>query len=122
MRRGRRVGSRSRPRGRTISGMERALGILLLAGAGQAQDEAAVDFAPLDAALGARAAEGRFAGVVAVGRAGEVLHVGAFGEASVELGVPHAADTRFKLHSLSKPLLATLVLRRPMTLVAFDAE
>ncbi len=68
-------------------------------------------FDRIDAALELRATEGRFAGVVVVAKGGESLYSRAFGEASVELAVPHSIETRFKLHSLSKPLLATVVLR-----------
>jgi len=65
----------------------------------------------VDAALAARAGEDRFAGVVGVARGGEVLHVAAFGEADLEHGVAHTVDTRFKLHSLAKPLLSAVLLR-----------
>lgn len=68
-------------------------------------------FEALTTELERRASEQRFAGVVGVGRGEEVLYLRAFGAASVELGVPNAPGTRFKLHSLTKPLLATLLMR-----------
>lgn len=68
-------------------------------------------FAELTAELERRAGEGRFAGVVGVGRGEEVLYLRGFGAASVEHGVKHSGQTRFKLHSLSKPLLATVLVR-----------
>lgn len=74
-------------------------------------DVSSEPFSTLTAELERRAREGRFAGVVAVGQGEEVLYLRGFGAASVELGVAHSAETRFKLHSLSKPLLATLLLR-----------
>ncbi|MEQ1892616.1 MAG: serine hydrolase domain-containing protein [Planctomycetota bacterium] len=87
------------------------LAALTLAWFQEGSPGARAPFAALTAELAQRASEQRFAGVVGVGRGDEVLYLRGFGLASVELGVPHAPETRFKLHSLSKPLLATVLMR-----------
>ncbi len=74
---------------------------------GTDQDQLA---AAIDAALGPATAQGRFSGVCAVATAGKVQYLGTFGEANVEFGVAHSPGTRFKLHSLSKPLLSATLL------------
>ena len=87
------------------------LAALVLAWFQESSPAARESFAALTTELAQRASEQRFAGVVGVGRGDEVLYLRGFGLASVELGVPHAPETRFKLHSLSKPLLATVLMR-----------
>jgi len=63
----------------------------------------------LDEALAPFTAE--FAGVIRVERGGEPTFERAYGFASWELDIPNRVDTRFKLHSLSKPLTAALIHR-----------
>jgi len=66
--------------------------------------------AALDAALKPYAASFRFSGNALVAQHGEVLFERGYGLAHAPFQVRHDADTRFKLHSLTKPLTATLVM------------
>lgn len=52
-----------------------------------------------------------FNGTVLVARGGKVLFRGAYGKAQVEWAVPSSPTARYRIGSLSKPLIATLVLR-----------
>lgn len=53
----------------------------------------------------------RFAGTVLIARDGEIVFEGAYGYADIEWGIPNATDARYRIGSLSKPFLATLVMR-----------
>ena len=50
--------------------------------------------------------QGRFAGVVLVQTGGSDLYSRAVGDAVREFGVPHDRWTRFKFHSLTKPIVS----------------
>lgn len=52
-----------------------------------------------------------FNGTVLVARGGEVLLRTAHGQANVEWGVPSRADARYRIGSLTKPLVATLAMQ-----------
>ena len=58
----------------------------------------------LDEVITAAAGSGAFAGVVLVRYGDGTEYVRAVGDAVRELDVPHRRDTRFKLHSLTKPI------------------
>lgn len=65
---------------------------------------------PYDEAVQAFVADGTFSGVVLVERAGEELFRSHYGTANKELDVPFTRGTRFRFHSLTKPLLSAAVL------------
>lgn len=52
-----------------------------------------------------------YAGAFAVAEDGEVVHAAGYGRADVERGTPVESDTRFDIGSLTKPFVATVVLR-----------
>lgn len=52
-----------------------------------------------------------FAGTVLIARQGEVVFEAAYGDAIVEWGVKNTLDARYRIGSLSKPFLATLVMK-----------
>ncbi|MCG8457135.1 MAG: serine hydrolase [Holophagales bacterium] len=53
---------------------------------------------------------GQFSGAWLVAESGSIVSKGGLGEANREWSVPNAADTRFNLGSITKPLTAALVL------------
>ncbi len=52
-----------------------------------------------------------FNGTVLVARGGKVLFRGSYGQANAEWSVPNGPDGRYRIGSLSKPLIATLVMQ-----------
>jgi len=52
-----------------------------------------------------------FNGTVLVARGGKVLFRGSYGQADAEWSVPNGPDGRYRIGSLSKPLIATLVMQ-----------
>ncbi len=52
-----------------------------------------------------------FSGTVLIARQGEVILEEAYGEADLEWGVKNTVDARYRIGSLSKPFLATLVMK-----------
>jgi len=86
-----------------------AAAALLLTGPLSAQT--APHLAPVDAAVEPLMGQGHFPGMaVAVLREGEPVHVGSYGLASIEHGVPVARETVFELASLTKHMTALAVL------------
>lgn len=57
------------------------------------------------------AARRGFNGTVLVARGGRILFRGSYGEANVEWSVHSAFESRYRIGSLSKPLIATLVMQ-----------
>ena len=51
-----------------------------------------------------------FSGTVLIARKGEILLESSYGKANIEWGVPNSPDARYRIGSLTKPLLATLVM------------
>lgn len=60
--------------------------------------------------LAAAAALGQFSGSVLVAEEGRVLVDTAFGLANIELGVPNAPETRFRVASITKPFTAMAIM------------
>ena len=52
-----------------------------------------------------------FNGTVLVARGGKVLFRGSYGQANVEWAAPNGSNERYRIGSLSKPLIATLVMQ-----------
>jgi CubicO group peptidase (beta-lactamase class C family) len=70
----------------------------------------AQDPARMDAAAKAQATGGRFMGSVLVARGDTVLFEKSYGTANVEWGIPNAADTKFRIGSLTKQFTAAAIL------------
>lgn len=60
--------------------------------------------------LDARTRNGTFSGVVLIARGSEVIFERAYGDADYESVTPNRIDTRFRIASLTKPLVATAAL------------
>lgn len=52
-----------------------------------------------------------FAGTVLIARDGDIIFEQAYGEASIEWSVANSLESRYRIGSLSKPFLATLIMR-----------
>ena len=116
---------KSQMRWRGVAGMAQALctvltvivavGMLALGGgAGAARAEAPADAAlagRIDAVLNAAVAQKKIVGaVVVVARNGQVVYQRAVGMADLENGAPMKLDTRFRLASMSKPIVSAAAL------------
>ena len=55
-------------------------------------------------------AEGHFSGNVLIAEGDEVVFENSYGYAVEEFGIPMGSDTRFKLHSLTKPITSVAVM------------
>lgn len=80
--------------------------LVVLVAPTQAQDAASIA-----ALVSAYHDAGRFDGSVLVSDGGAVVYSGGVGMASVEWGIPNAADTRFRVGSVTKQFTAALVLQ-----------
>lgn len=52
-----------------------------------------------------------FNGTVLIARGGKVLFRGSYGQADAEWAIPNQPDARYRIGSLSKPLIATLIMQ-----------
>lgn len=94
--------------------MRPLLALLLLPAFSPAQSPAPARLTDIDAALQQFVDAGELSGAVAVvGRADGTKHTSVVGRASLEAGTPMAADTPFRIASMTKPVTAVAV----MTLV-----
>lgn len=66
--------------------------------------------AKVDSLLNARHDAGTLHGAVAIGREGDVLYTGGWGDAHRDRGISNEASTRFLIGSLTKQFTATLIL------------
>ena len=65
----------------------------------------------IDQLLEAYHRENRVSGVILVSKRGEVIYKRGFGLANREFSVPNQPNTKFRLASIAKPLVAVLVMR-----------
>jgi CubicO group peptidase (beta-lactamase class C family) len=84
-----------------------ALALLFAQHAARAQDKAA----KIEEVLSLAHKYGQFNGSALVAENGKVIYKKGFGMANMEWGVPNAADTRFRLGSITKQFTAALVLQ-----------
>lgn len=86
-------------------------GVFLLLCSALAAATPGVKTEDLSALLDRYAERRGFNGTVLVAREGRILLHAAYGNANMEWGVPNRTDGRFRIGSLSKPLVATLTLQ-----------